>query len=195
MDDAETKDDLVALIDTVQADIKKCIAELESSFSANNLPLATEQFIYLRYLLSIENNIKEKANRIGHFLWTHAWKKGIFGYFRQYFNRRMKIKIEKLMKKNEKWMKIELKWIKMNKTPKDLDKNVVKLESLEQSRYVRGEKVFRWFVVPYLHFSTSSIKNWWSYSISVKLIMDKWLRRRLLRLQCDSQRNDVFSCA
>lgn len=41
-------------------------------------------------------------------------------------------------------MKIELKWIKMNKTPKDLDKNVVKLESLErQSRYVRGEKVFR----------------------------------------------------
>lgn len=68
VDDANTKADLVTLLESIRSDIKTCIAELESHFSENKLPAAKEKFICLRYLLSIENNIKEKATRIGHIL-------------------------------------------------------------------------------------------------------------------------------
>lgn len=68
VDEANTKDDLLALRKSVLSDISKCIAELELAFNDHNLPKATERFIYLRYLSSIDNNIKEKGNRIGYFL-------------------------------------------------------------------------------------------------------------------------------
>lgn len=65
MDDAETEDDLTRLMAVVQKDCRSCIDVLESSLSAKNLDEAREQLIVLRYLLSLENSIKEKATRMG----------------------------------------------------------------------------------------------------------------------------------
>lgn len=65
IDDAETKDDLVKLLDEVHLDCQKCVNNLEKYLSENKLSEAKDQVILLRYLLSLENSIKEKGNRIG----------------------------------------------------------------------------------------------------------------------------------
>lgn len=65
VDEAETKDALIRLLAAVQKDQQICIDKLESALSTNNLNDAKEQLIALRYLLSLENSIKEKGNRIG----------------------------------------------------------------------------------------------------------------------------------
>lgn len=65
VDEAETEADLVKLLAIVQKDCQLCIDKLEISLGSNNLAEAKEQLIVLRYLLSLENSIKEKGNRIG----------------------------------------------------------------------------------------------------------------------------------
>lgn len=65
MDDAKTESDLVELLTAVQKDCRICIDKLENSLAANNLIEAKDQLIVLRYLLSLENSIKEKGNRLG----------------------------------------------------------------------------------------------------------------------------------
>lgn len=65
VDEAETKDALIQLLAAVQKDNQICIDKLEMALSSNNLNDAKEQLIALRYLLSLENSIKEKGNRIG----------------------------------------------------------------------------------------------------------------------------------
>lgn len=49
----------------MKKDHQMYIDKLEISLSTNNLNDAKEQLIVLRYLLSLENSIKEKGNRIG----------------------------------------------------------------------------------------------------------------------------------
>lgn len=53
------------LLAAVQKDCQICIDKLEKSLSTNNLAEAKEQLIVLRYLLSLENSIKERGNRLG----------------------------------------------------------------------------------------------------------------------------------
>lgn len=65
VDDAETEADLLKLLAAVQKDCQICIDKLETSLSTNNLAEAKEQLIVLRYLLSLENSIKERGNRLG----------------------------------------------------------------------------------------------------------------------------------
>lgn len=65
VDDAETEADLMKLLAAVQKDCQICIDKLETSLSTNNLAEAKEQLIVLRYLLSLENSIKERGNRLG----------------------------------------------------------------------------------------------------------------------------------
>lgn len=65
VDDAETEDDLIKLLTAVQKDCRICIDKLEKSLALNGLEEAKEQLIILRYLLSLENSIKEKGNRLG----------------------------------------------------------------------------------------------------------------------------------
>ena len=68
IDEAETKEALIRLLAAVQKDNQICIDKLEMALSTNNLDDAKDQLIALRYLLSLENSIKEKSNRIGIFL-------------------------------------------------------------------------------------------------------------------------------
>lgn len=65
VDDAETEDELVKLLTAVQKDCRICIDKLEETLASNGLEEAKEQLIILRYLLSLENSIKEKGNRLG----------------------------------------------------------------------------------------------------------------------------------
>ncbi|XP_055306198.1 iron-sulfur cluster co-chaperone protein HscB [Sitodiplosis mosellana] len=65
VDAAKTESDLLRLLTAVQKDCQICIDKLEISLSANNLAEAKEQLIVLRYLLSLENSIKEKGNSLG----------------------------------------------------------------------------------------------------------------------------------
>lgn len=65
IDEADTKETLIRLLAAVQKDQQICIDKLEMALSTNNLNDAKEQLIVLRYLLSLENSIKEKGNRIG----------------------------------------------------------------------------------------------------------------------------------
>lgn len=65
VDEANTEPDLVKLLVAVQKDSQICIDKLETSLSTNNLNEAKDHLIILRYLLSLENSIKEKANRLG----------------------------------------------------------------------------------------------------------------------------------
>lgn len=65
VDEAETKADLVKLMKAVHEDSKKCIEQLQSALTTNDLQNAKEQLIVLRYLLSLENSIKDKGDRIG----------------------------------------------------------------------------------------------------------------------------------
>lgn len=65
VDEAETEADLVKLLAAVQKDCQICIDKLEASLSSNDLTEAKEQLIVLRYLLSLENSIKERGNRLG----------------------------------------------------------------------------------------------------------------------------------
>lgn len=69
VDDAETKEDLLNLLASVQKDCQVCIGQLEASLSAKKFAEAKEHLIVLRYLLSLENSIKEKGNCIGIVLW------------------------------------------------------------------------------------------------------------------------------
>lgn len=69
MDDAESREDLVKLLNTVKDDCKACILKLEKSLTINdNLSEATANVIELRYLLSLENSIKDKGSKVGIFL-------------------------------------------------------------------------------------------------------------------------------
>lgn len=65
VDEAESKDELLTLLHEVQKDCNECINRLEKSLAENKLVDAKDQVILLRYLLSLENSIKEKGNRIG----------------------------------------------------------------------------------------------------------------------------------
>lgn len=65
VDEAESKDELLALLHEVQKDCNKCINRLEKSLAESKFVDAKDQVILLRYLLSLENSIKEKGNRIG----------------------------------------------------------------------------------------------------------------------------------
>lgn len=65
MDEAQTEADLVKLLAAVQEDSQMCIDKLEAALSSNDLAEAKEQLIILRYMLSLENSIKEKGNRLG----------------------------------------------------------------------------------------------------------------------------------
>lgn len=65
VDEAQTEDDLVKLLAAVQQDSQICVDKLEAALSSNNLAEAKEQLIVLRYMLSLENSIKEKGNRLG----------------------------------------------------------------------------------------------------------------------------------
>lgn len=65
VDEANTEADLIKLLTAVQKDNQICIDKLEMSLSSNNLTEAKEHLIILRYLLSLENSIKEKGDRLG----------------------------------------------------------------------------------------------------------------------------------
>lgn len=65
VDEAKSKDELVTLLHEVRKDCNECIDRLEISLAENRLVDAKEQVILLRYLLSLQNGIKEKGNRIG----------------------------------------------------------------------------------------------------------------------------------
>lgn len=65
MDEAESKQELVKLLNDVHVDCQKCIEQLEKLLAENKLTEAKDHVIILRYLLSLENSIKEKGNRIG----------------------------------------------------------------------------------------------------------------------------------
>lgn len=65
VDEALTEADLIKLLAAVQQDSQICIDKLEAALSSNNLIEAKEQLIILRYMLSLENSIKEKGNHLG----------------------------------------------------------------------------------------------------------------------------------
>lgn len=65
VDEAETEEDLVKLLTAVRKDYQMCIDKLETALTTNDLTGAKDQLIVLRYMLSLENSIKEKGNRIG----------------------------------------------------------------------------------------------------------------------------------
>lgn len=65
VDEADSKDKLLTLLHEVQKDCNECIDRLEISLAENRLVDTKNQVILLRYLLSLENSIKEKGNRIG----------------------------------------------------------------------------------------------------------------------------------
>lgn len=78
VDEAESKEALIQLLAAVQKDQQSCIDKLETALSTSNLDDAKEQLIALRYLLSLENSIKEKGNRIGINLWNRTAQEGQF---------------------------------------------------------------------------------------------------------------------
>lgn len=63
--EAESNEALIRLLAAVQKDQQTCIDKLETALAISNLDDAKEQLIALRYLISLENSIKEKGNRIG----------------------------------------------------------------------------------------------------------------------------------
>ncbi|XP_031635220.1 uncharacterized protein LOC116348374 [Contarinia nasturtii] len=65
VDEAETEMDLIKLLTAVHKDCQICIDQLEILLTSNKLTEAKDQLIILRYLLSLENSIKEKGNRLG----------------------------------------------------------------------------------------------------------------------------------
>lgn len=65
VDDADNREQLTKLLVAVQKDNLICVDKLGTALSTNNLNEAKELLIVLRYWLSLENSIKEKANRIG----------------------------------------------------------------------------------------------------------------------------------
>lgn len=65
VDEAESKDELLNLLHEVRKDCNDYINRLEIYLAENRLDDAKDQVILLRYLLSLENSIKEKGNRIG----------------------------------------------------------------------------------------------------------------------------------
>lgn len=65
MDEAKSGEDLTKLLNVVHEDSQKCVEKLEKLLAEKNLTEAKDQVIVLRYLLSLQNSIKEKGNRIG----------------------------------------------------------------------------------------------------------------------------------
>lgn len=69
VEEANTREELVDLLQRVHGDCVECEHKLEKSLMANELEAAKALVITMRYLISLENSIKEKGNRIGVFLW------------------------------------------------------------------------------------------------------------------------------
>lgn len=65
VDEANTKEELLKLLEKVRNDCVECEVKLENSLVANELEAAKAVVITMRYLISLENSIKEKGNRIG----------------------------------------------------------------------------------------------------------------------------------
>lgn len=65
VDEADSKDELLTLLHEVRKDCNECISHMEISLAENRLVDTKNQVIRLRYLLSLENSIKEKGNKIG----------------------------------------------------------------------------------------------------------------------------------
>lgn len=65
VDETNTKEELIQLLQKVRNDCIECEQNLEKSLMANELDAAKSLVITMRYLISLENSIKEKGNRIG----------------------------------------------------------------------------------------------------------------------------------
>lgn len=77
VDEANTKEELVELLQKVRNDCAECEQKLESTLMANDLEAAKTLVITMRYFISLENSIKEKGNRIGVVLWEPITITGI----------------------------------------------------------------------------------------------------------------------
>ena len=65
VESANTKRQLADLLTRVQRDRFKCVQALEASLGGNDLEKAKANVITLRYLISLENSIKDRGHDLG----------------------------------------------------------------------------------------------------------------------------------
>lgn len=65
VDEANTKDELIALLANVRKEYADCEQKLEQLLTSNDLEAAKSLVVTMRYLIRLENSIKAKGNRLG----------------------------------------------------------------------------------------------------------------------------------
>lgn len=65
VDDAQTAEELQTLLQNVRDDLQRVVSTLDASLQVKSMDTALKHVITLRYLISLENSIRNKNTRLG----------------------------------------------------------------------------------------------------------------------------------